>query len=50
MFYMGYHIRRNRKACELKLHQYLYVDTVVKTFGNKKESRIPGAFGVSTLS
>ena len=46
-YYMGCHITRNRKACELKLDQHLYV---VNIFDVKKATKIPAASGVPTLS
>ena len=47
---MGCHITRNRKARELKLDQHLYVESMVKRFNVKKETKIPAASGVPTLS
>ncbi|CAM9981230.1 unnamed protein product [Ascophyllum nodosum] len=41
-YYMGCHIRRNRKAYELKLDQHLYVE--------EKATKILAASGVPTLS
>ena len=49
-YYMDCHITRNRKACELKLDQHLYVESMVKRFDVKRASKIPAASGVSTLS
>ena len=49
-YYMGCHITRNRKACELKLDQHFYVESMVKRFGVKKATKIPAASGVPTLS
>ena len=47
---MGCHITRNRKACELKFDQHLYVESMVKRFDVKKATKIPAASGVPTLS
>ena len=49
-YYMGCHITRNRKACELKLDQHLYVESTVKRFDVNKATKIPAASGVPTLS
>ena len=49
-YFMGCHITRNRKARELKLDQYLYVESMVKRFDVKKATTIPAASGVLTLS
>ena len=49
-YYMGRHITRNRKARELKLDQYLYVESIVKRFDVKKATKISAASGVPTLS
>ncbi|CAN0391894.1 unnamed protein product [Ascophyllum nodosum] len=49
-YYMGCHITRDRKACELKLDQHLYVESMVKRFDVKKATKIPAASGVPTLS
>ena len=49
-YYMGCHIRRNRKARELKFNQHLYVELMVKRFDVKKTTKIPAASGVPTLS
>ena len=49
-YYMGCHITRNRKACELKFDQHLYVESMVKRFDVQKVTKIPAASGVSTLS
>ena len=48
-YYMGCHTTRNRKAPDLKLHQHLYVESMVKRFGVKKATKIPVASGASTL-
>ena len=47
---MGCHIARNRKARELKLDQHIYVETVVGKYDIKKESGVPAAYGVPTIS
>ena len=49
-YYMGCHITRDRKACELKLDQHLYLESMVKRFDVKKATKIPAASGVPTLS
>ena len=49
-YYMGCHITKNHKARELKLHQHLYVESMVKRFDVKKATKIPAASGVPTLS
>ena len=49
-YYMGCHITRNRKARELKLDQYLYVESMVKRFDVNKATKIPAASGVPPLS
>ena len=49
-YYMGCHITRNRKACELKLDQHLYVVSMVKRFDVKKATKIQAASGLPTLS
>ena len=49
-YYMGCHITRNHKVCELKLDQHLYVESMVKRFDVKKSTKIPAASGVQTLS
>ena len=49
-YYMGCHITRNRKACELKFDQHLYVESMVKRFDVKKTTKIPAASGVPTIS
>ena len=46
---MDCHITRNRKACELKLDQHLYVKSMVKRFDVKKATNIPAVSGVPTL-
>ena len=49
-YHMGFHTTRNRKACELKFDQHLYVESMVKRFDAKKATKIPAASGVPTLS
>ena len=50
-YYIGCrHITRNRKARELKLDQYLYVESMVKRYDVKKATEIPAASEVPTLS
>ena len=49
-YYMGCHITRNRKERELKLDQYLHVESMVKRFDIKKTTKISTASGVPTLS
>ena len=49
-YYMGCHIKRNRKARELKLDQHLYMESMVKRFDVKKVTKRPAASGVPTLS
>ena len=49
-YYMGCHITRNRKARELKLDQHLNVEMITGKYGIKKESRLPAASGVPSVS
>ena len=47
-YYMGCHITRDRKACDLKLVQHL--KSMVEKFDVEKASRVPVSSGVPTLS
>ena len=49
-YYMRCNITRNSKARELKLDQYLYMESMVKRFDVKKATKIPAASGVPKLS
>ena len=49
-YYVGCHNTNNRRACELKLDQHLYVESMINRFEARKATKIPAAWGVPTLS
>ena len=48
-YYMECHIKRDRKARQLKLEKHVYEKSTGKKFGVEKANRIPASSGVSTL-